>query len=171
VGHAPLSRVPAGTYTRAQVVVTHSRFTVSSTMHPGMGAFPGDFDCVQALSDGTEIDGQVRSRGWYRYVFVAGGMSFPQEGANAPLPAQATTGGFTMKTNGGETYYEIDVNLVVPPAMDRDVTVVMAVNMHEAFRWQDQALPGYLPNVYDTTPVSFEPVMRYGANTFALAVE
>jgi hypothetical protein len=43
--------------------------------------------------------------------------------------------------------------------------------MNEAFRWEDQALPGYANGVYDTTPVSFEPVRRYGANTYTLALE
>ena len=169
IGVAPLSKVPAGTYTIAQVVVTHSRFRVSSTMHYGGGAFPGEFDCVQALSDNTVIDGVARARGWYRYVFNVGNQSFPQEGANAPLPTQPETGGFTMKSNGGVTWYELPVNLVIPPNVTTDVTVIMAVNMNDAFRWEDQPLLGYTKGVYDTTPLSFEPIRRYGANSYKLS--
>jgi hypothetical protein len=170
LGVAPLAKVPAGTYAIAQMVVTHSRFRVSSTMHYG-GVYPGDFDCVQALSDGTTLEGSVRARGWYRYVFTTSGQSVPQEGPNAPLPTQAETGGFTMKTDGGETYYELPVSLVVPSGITSDLTVVVHVNMHDAFRWEDQALPGYVTGVYDTTPITFEPVRRYGANTYALSLE
>lgn len=170
LGVGALANVPPATYTIAQMFVTHSRFTVASTMHYG-GAYPGDFVCVQALSDGTTLEGSVRSRGWYRYIFTTNGQSFPQEGANAPLPTQAETGGFTMKTDGGETYYELLTNLVIPPGITTDVTVVVHVNMNEAFRWEDQPLPGYVNGVYDTTPVSFEPVRRYGANSFTLSLE
>jgi hypothetical protein len=138
-------------------------------MHYMGGAFAGDFDCVQALSDNTTLEGAVRARGWYRYVFTYNGYSVPQEGAKAPLPAQATTGGFTMKTSGGETYYELPVNIVIPPT-NKDATVIITTNMHDAFRWHDQSLPGYAKGVYDTTPTSFEPVQRYGANTYALTL-
>lgn len=171
IGVASLGKIPPGSYTIAQTVVTHSRYRVSSTMHPGAGAWPGEFDCVQALSDNTTLNGQPRSRGWYRYVFTTNGQSYPQEGPNAPLPTQAQTGGFTMKINGGETYYELPVSLLIPANIAGDITVVVNVNMNDAFRWEDQPLYGYTKGVYDTTPVSFEPVRRYGANSYRLTIE
>lgn len=170
IGIAPVSKLLPGTYTIAQMVVTHSRFRVSSTMHWGGGAYPGEFDCVQALSDRTTLEGAVRSRGWYRYVFTSNGQSVPQEGANAPLPTQPETGGFTMKTSGGETYYELPIAIVVPSGVMGDVTVVLGINMNDAFRWEDQPLAGYTAGVYDTTPISFEPVRRYGANSYTLSL-
>jgi hypothetical protein len=45
------------------------------------------------------------------------------------------------------------------------------VNMSESFRWEDQALPGYTAGVYDTTPTSFEPIRRFGANSYVLTYE
>jgi hypothetical protein len=170
IGIAPVSKLLPGTYTIAQMVVTHSRFHVYSTMHWGGGSYPGDFDCIQALSDNTTLGGSARSRGWYRYIFTSNGQSTPQEGTNAPLPTQAETGGFTLKTNGGESYYELPVNLIVPSGVTSDVTVVLDVNMNDAFRWEDQALLGYTKGVYDTTPLSYEPVRRYGANSYKVSI-
>lgn len=170
VGIASISKLIPGTYTISQTVVTHSRYRVWSTLHYGNVAYPGEFDCVQALSDNTTLEGAVRARGWYRYIFTTNGQSTSQEGTNAPLPTQPETGGFTMKTNGGDTYYETPVNVVIPANVVSDVTVVINVNMNDAFRWEDQSLPGYTKGVFDTTPISFEPVRRYGANSYSLSL-
>ncbi|HEY3357659.1 MAG TPA: hypothetical protein VGQ83_30685 [Polyangia bacterium] len=171
VGRAALASIPAGVYVRARIGVTHSRYTVASTLHVAGAAIPGDYDCLQALSDRTTLDGQVRALGWYRYTFLTAGHAYPTEGSNAPLPLQPETGGFTMKTFGGQTVYDVDAALAVDPSVGRDVAVIADVNMDHSFRWQDEALPGYLPGVYDTTPTSFEPVWRFGANSFALSLE
>ena len=170
VGQVAALKVPAGPYKLAQIVVTHSRFRVASTLHYGL-AYPGSYDCVQALSDSTTIDGVTHSAGWYRYKFETGTASYPVEGTNAPLPTSPTTGGFTMKTSGGDTYYETAIDLVVDPTIKKDVKVVIGVNMYESFRWEDQPVLGYAIGVYDTTPVSFEPVRRFGANSFTLSLE
>lgn len=171
VGVVELSKLPPGTYTVAQSVVTHSRFLVSSTMHYSGLSLPGEFDCIQALSDGATLEGSVRARGWYRYTFEASGQSWTTEGANAPLPTDPTTGGFTLKSSGAESYYEIATALLVPDHVAHDLTIFIDVNMDHAFRWEDQALPDYAAGVYDTTPVSYEPIRRYGANSYQLHVE
>ena len=62
---------------------------------------------------------------------------------------------------------------------DRDVRVVMCTRgvaflrgrHYESFRWQDQALAGYAPKVFDTTPTTYEPVMSFGASAFSLVLE
>ncbi|MBI5537437.1 MAG: hypothetical protein HY898_32235 [Deltaproteobacteria bacterium] len=170
VGSAPIAVVPAGKYTLARFGVSHSRYRVYSTMHAQGSAYPGDFNCVQVLSDNTSIDGVERALGWYRYIFEFGGQSYPQEGADAPLPTSPTTGGFTMITIGGQTYYDFPIVLDVPASVDHDMHVGLKVNMFESFRWEDQNQPGYAPAVYDTTPTSFEPVRRFGANAAELIV-
>ena len=43
--------------------------------------------------------------------------------------------------------------------------------MHESFRWQDQATPGYTAGVLDVTPFSFEPVVRSGATSFKVTIK
>jgi len=170
VGAAPVGSVPAAHYGLARFGVSHSRYRVYSTLHYQGLPIPGDFNCVQVLSDGTDIDGVTRSRGWYRYIFETGGQSYPQEGPNAPLPTSPTTGGFTMITIGSQTYYDFPIDLTVPAAIDKDLHTGLRVNMFESFRWEEQAQPGYSVGVYDTTPVSFEPVRRFGANAAELIV-
>lgn len=171
VGSAPLASLPEGHYGLARMTVTHSRFVVSSTMHFNGSAIPGEFDCVQTLSDGVEIDGTVRPKDWYRYTFVAGNQSFPTEGVGAPLPSSPATGGFIMKTEGDETYYELPIDVTVAHAATKDIRVVIEVNMFESFRWEDQALTDYASGVYDTTPTTFEPVRRFGANSYVVKYE
>jgi hypothetical protein len=75
-----------------------------------------------------------------------------------------------MKTEGGETYYEIPIDMTVTHLATKDLELVVEVNMSESFRWEDQPLTGFLPNVYDTTPTSFEPVRRFGANSYVVSV-
>jgi len=170
VGSAPIATIPEGHYALARITVTHSRYVVSSTMHSG-AAIPGDFDCVQTLSDGVEIDGVVRPQGWYRYTFLTGGQPFPSEGTSAPLPSSPATGGFVMKSDGGETYYELPIDVTIAHTITKDLEVVVEVNMSESFRWEDQQLPGYQAGVYDTTPTTFEPVRRFGANSYVVSYE
>lgn len=171
IGAVPSATIPAGRYVLARIGVSHSRFRVESRMHYGTGSADGIFDCVQALSDNTEIGGEVRKAGYYRYTFELAGKSYPQTGTNAPLPAQPTAGGFTLKTSGGQAYYELPIDLTIPEKISGDTKVVLEINMFDAFRWSDQAVPGFSAGVYDTTPISFEPVMRYGANSAKLYLE
>jgi hypothetical protein len=171
VGQAPVSKVPAGRYTLAQIPVTHSAFRVTSTMHASGAAIPGEFDCIETLSDDVTLEGTLHAKGWYRYVFETGGGKYPQEGTGALLPSSPTTGGFTMKTVGSETYYEVPIDLVMDPTVTKNVHVVMEVNMDHSFRWEDQPLPGYTKDVYDTTPTGYEPIRRFGANSFVVRLE
>ena len=61
--------------------------------------------------------------------------------------------------------------LAVTPDVASDIDIVLEVNMHESFRWQDQEELGFAAGVFDTVPTAFEPVMRFGANEFALSLE
>jgi hypothetical protein len=171
VGSTSLAKVPSTRFKLARMTVTHSRYVVSSTLHYLTTPIPGDFDCVQTLSDNVTIDGTVRARGWYRYIFNAMGKSYPQEGLGAPLPSSPTTGGFTMKTDGGETYYELPIDLVADGSIKKDVHLVVDVNMFESYRWEDQDLAGYTRGVFDTTPISYEPIRRFGANSYVVRYE
>lgn len=168
VGSASAASLPSGRFTVAQIVVTHSRFHVTTTMHAAGANVPGDFDCVQTLSDDTTLDGVTHPAGWYRYVFETGGTKYPQEGSGAILPTSPENGGFTLKSSGGERWYELPIDLVIDPALAADRTIVIQVNMDHAFRWEDQDLPSYTKGVYDTTPSTYEPVRHFGANAFTV---
>ena len=126
---------------------------------------------MQVLSDGTSIDGELRDHGYFEYAFEAGSMSFPLSGTDAPVPAWSGAGGFSVAFEDGEWAYYFPVDLAIDPELDGDLAVVLEVNMHESFRWSDQASPDFAAGVFDTTPSSFEPVMRFGANAFELSIE
>jgi len=168
---AKAADLPLKTFTRARVVHSHVRYRVASTMHANGFDLPGEFDNLQVLSDGTLIDGQMRDHGYFEYEFEGGAQSFPLSGTDAPVPAWSGAGGFSVEFEDGEWAYYFPVNLPVNPDLDSDVAVIFVVNMHESFRWSDESAPDFSAGVFDTTPSTFEPVMRFGANSFALAIE
>jgi hypothetical protein len=168
---ARASDLPEATFTVARVVHTHVRYRVAATMHAMGLVVPGFFDNVQVMSDGTLLDGQLRDAGYFEYTFEGGGQSFPASGDDAPVPEYTSSGGFEVVRENGEWAYYFPVSLVVTPNITEDVQVVLSVNMHESYRWQDQTSPGYMSGVFDVTPTSFEPVLQFGANSFALTIE
>jgi hypothetical protein len=166
VAEVPVTSIPEGVYTRAQVVHTHVRYRIKATAHNGGFAVPGEFDNVQVMSDGTTLDGVERQSGYYRYVFQATGASFPLEGQGAPIPTQPDSGGFSVSFVGGQWIYEFPVSFTIDHGTGGVTDVALHVNMFESFRWKDENKPGFLPKVFDVTPTSFEPVLRFGANSF-----
>lgn len=171
IGVVALKSLPAGTYTLAKVGVAYVRYSVAARMH-SVAAVDGRFDNVQALSDGVVIDGVTRAKGWHRYAFAVGTTTYgTTEGANAPLPQIPSNGGMTLETSGPDAFYVFPMNVTIDPDEPRNQRIVCEVNVHESFRWQDQAQPGYAPKVYDATPSAFEPVMAFGASAFSLSLE
>jgi hypothetical protein len=171
VGSAKVTAITSGHYTLARIGVTHSKFTVDATAHVAGGAYPGTFDCTQTLSDDVTLDGTTHEKGWFKYIFTTGGMSYPQEGTGAPLPTTPGTGGFTLHTDGSQAYYEVPFDVTLDGTQKKDMNVVVIVNMDRAFRWEDEPKPGYANGVYDTTATEHEPVRRFGANSFVVTIE
>jgi hypothetical protein len=163
--------LPAATFTRARVVYSWVKYQVAATMHTNGLTLPGTFDNLQVLTDGTMVDGATYDAGHYDYLFTTSGMTFPASGENAPIPEWSSAGGFEVVSENGEWAYYFPVTLPVDPTLDTDVAVVLSVNMHESFRWQDEPTAGYATDVFDTTPTTFEPVKQFGANTFTVSVE
>lgn len=168
---AKASEMPEATFTIARVVHTYVKYRVAATMHYMGFVIPGEFDNMQVMSDGTLVDGQLRDAGYYEYTFNGANQSVPVSGNDAPVPEYDGGGGFSVVFENGEWAYYFPVNLPVTPSISEDVRVVLAVNMHESFRWQDQAMPEYMTGVFDVTPTTFEPVLRFGANSFSLVIE
>jgi len=167
VGSAPNSSLEAGVYTFGRVTLSHLRYRVEATMHAAGRDLPGVFDNVQVLSDGTEIDGEIRDRGWFRYVFQVAGMSFPIEGDDgAPVPTAPIGAPMETSIAGGSTRLLFPVHIVIDPSWPDDVHEVIEFNVFESFRWEDQEGDGYAVGVFDTTPVAYEPVRRFGANSY-----
>ncbi len=161
--------LPAGVYTMAKSGVSYVRYSVGARMHTAIGAIDGQYDNVQALSDGAVIGNQVRKKGHFRYAFSANGTTYGAlEGDDAPTPVANSGGGITMDLSGPETFYVFPVQVAIDPNITADHDALFDVNVYESFRWQDQPSPGYQPKVFDTTPATFEPVMAFGANSFTL---
>lgn len=171
IATVPRADLVPGTFTRARVGVTHVSYEVPSRMHAAGLVTPGVFRNVQVLADGTVLDGVTRPSGWYRYSFLVGGApAGTVEGANAPLPS-APSAPFVLRVEGGRAFYDVPVLVVIGPDRDAPAKAIFTVNVHEHFRWRDEAQPGYAKGAFDTTPASFEPVIRFGANAFELTVE
>lgn len=160
-----------GHYTRGRVVHSHVRYSIHATMHAQGLDFAGTFDNVEVLSDKTLLDGTMRDHGYYAYVFNAAGKSYPVTGENAPVPTYPGSGGFSVTFTNGEWAYWFPVDLTVKHELSADVDVDMHVNMFESFRWQDEGTKGYKKGVFDVTPASFEPVERFGANSFVVSAK
>jgi hypothetical protein len=173
-----LKSLPAGTYTIAKVGVAWVRYRVAARLHPTAGGGAGDvapaerYDNVQALSDGAVVDGQPRKKGWFRSELGAGDTTYgAYEGTDAPLPQLPSSGGMTLETSGPRSFYVFRMHVTIDPDAPDDQRIVCEVNVHESFRWQDQAQAGYAAKVFDTTPTTFEPVMSFGASAFSLFLE
>jgi hypothetical protein len=161
--------LPSGTYRRAKVEVAWVRYRVAARMHANGVVIDGDYENVQALSRNVRIEGATRDRGWFRYTFLSGGASLGSlEGTGAPTPAVATSGGVTLDTSGPEAFYTFGVDAAFDASAPYDETVTFEANVANAFRWKDVPYPGNAPGVFDTSPTSFEPVMSFGANAYAV---
>jgi hypothetical protein len=161
--------LPAGVYTMARSGISYVRYSVAARMHTTLGAVNGQYDNVQAMSDGAIIGNQPRKKGHFRYAFSSNGTTYGAlEGEDAPTPVTTTTGGISLDTSGPESFYVYPVQVAIDPNISVDHIALFDVNVYESFRWQDQTQLGYQAKVFDTTPSTFEPVMAFGANAFTL---
>jgi hypothetical protein len=170
VATVPAKTLRRGRYTWARVGVSHVAYRVASTMHAAGLHTPGEYDNVHVLTDGTFLEGAERPSGWYRFTFLAGGT--PQgtrSGPGGPLP-QLPSGPFRLEIAQGRAAYVFPTDVLVDPDVAADVALDMTVNVHEDFRWTDETGDGFAPGTFDTTPQTFEPVLRFGANAFGLAL-
>ncbi len=171
VGTVVTSTLPGGTYTVGRVVHSHVRYQVAATVHASGLDIKGQFDNVQVLSDGTTLDGVTYDHGHYEYTFHAGGQDYTKKGEGAPQPNYPASGGFSAGLEDGQWIYSFPVNLTIVPDTPFDVDMVMEVNMFESFRWTDQDGTGYQTGVFDVAPPTFEPVERFGANSFSVSMD
>jgi hypothetical protein len=170
LAEVPMKSLRAGRYRYARTFISHVEYEVATQMHAGGLSTAGTLAGTQALSDGVTLLGGARNGGFYHYQFKIGGSPYgaPAEGLDAPMPQLPDAGGFVLKKEAGRTYYGYPCDVLVDPAAVGDWTVTMTLNMDKNFRWADETAPGYAAGVWDTTPVTFERVMRFGANAFDL---
>lgn len=162
--------LPAGVFTIAKAGVSYVRYSVDARLH-SVVAVDGQYENVQALSDGAVIDGVTHAKGHFRYSFVANGTTYGTlEGEDAPVPALTATGGLTLDGSGPQAFYVFPAQVAIDPNITVDHEALLELNVHESFRWQDQEGAGYTSKVFDTTASTFEPVMSFGASASTLTI-
>ena len=172
VGKVGVAAIPSGHYKLARLVQAYSRFEVAATLHDGLAANAGTLACLAVMGDETLVDGQLRDAGYYHATFAAPNQTPTSfEGTTFPIPAVSTTAGAVGVVEDGQWVVYFPIDLVWDAAVTSDLTLTITVNMHESFRWTDLLIPGYLPNVFDLTPLLYEPVIRFGGNTFEAKVQ
>jgi len=103
-------------------------------------------------------------------VFSANGTTYGTlEGEDAPVPAVSTLRSDARHVRPADLL-RLPVQVAIDPDVGLDPEVLLELNVHESFRWQDQSAPRYTSKVFDTTPNTFEPVMAFGANAFTLTI-
>ena len=152
--------------------MAYVRYRIAARLHDGI-ATDGRYDNVEALSDGVLIDGKTHARraGSAPSSASATPRTPATSRTNAPLPQLPSSGGMTLETSGANSFYVFPMNVTIDPNEPKDQRVVCEVNVHESFRWQDQAQADYAAKVFDTTPTTYEPVMSFGASAFSLTLE
>jgi hypothetical protein len=170
IASVPTRSLIGGHYTYARTWITHVEYEVDTTMHVGGAALAGSIEAAQVFTDGAQWGGAARRAGFFQYQFKMGGSAFgaPLAGDGAPLPTVPAGGGFSLSQEGGRGYYGYPCDVWIDPNVVTDYDVVMTLNVDRNFRWVDQAAPSYAAGTWDTTPASFEPVARFGANAFSL---
>lgn len=171
LAEVPLRSLRAGRYLRARTFISHVEYEVATQMHAAGLSTAGTIAGTQALTDGVSLLGAARNGGFFHYQFKIGGSPYgaPSEGDGAPMPVVPEGGGFALRKESGRAFYAYPCDVVVDPAATGDRSVTMTLNMDENFRWADQNDPGYRAGVWDATPTTFEPVMKFGANAFELS--
>ncbi len=171
LAEVPLRALRAGRYLRARTFISHVEYEVATQMHAGGLTTAGTIAGTQALTDGVSLLGATRNGGFFHYQFKIGGSPYgaPYEGEGAPMPVVPEGGGFALRTEAGRAFYAYPCDVLVDPAAAGDWNVTMTLNMDKNFRWADQSTPGYRAGVWDATPSTFEPVMKFGANAFQLS--
>ena len=164
------SALESGTYAFGRLVQTYARYEVDATMHRLDGTYDGVAHSFQVIADGTDVGGVVYDAGHYEVSFSATGATGGWSGEDALFPDYSATPGAVGVVEGGEwaVYFPIDLEITETPTAD--ATLTLDVNMHEAFRWTDLLLLGYELGVFDVTDLSFEPVVRFGGNSFELTL-
>lgn len=170
VASVPIRELVAGHFSVGRVVHTHADYTVDATLHHSGYDLPGQVDHLVAMSDRTTLDGVARDRGFYRFLFRSGSLEVPHEGTGMEVPV-LPSGGFGVRIEDGEHAYYFPTSLLIDTGLGSDIHMVMEVNMHESFRWNDEAGAGHAPGVFDISPVAWEPVRQFGANSFRIYVD
>lgn len=166
VVHVPSDSLPLGVYTHGRARLAAVSFDIDATVHHQEMILPGQVEVFGVLSD-TIVDGVQRSKGEASYTF----MGYTVQGTLPPLPSTAIG---ALIEEDGSTYlvFAFSQPVFISSVMEQDMTVTIVFEVHESFRWQDQDLPGFQPQVFDvTTSMESEPVVCFGATGYRIEMD
>ena len=174
VAEVPIASLPVGTAIKARVVTDAVAYRVPTKLHFNNMVVDGEIKGWQAFSNGA-LDpdlNQPRQSGFYKIDFLFGGNKVADtSGDNAPLPSGPVGGGFELSISQGVGAYSFPIVLPVTNDVKGDRKMYMTLNVNQNFRWVDSKKANYVGGAWDTEPPSFEEVVRFGANSFALTLE
>jgi hypothetical protein len=161
-----------GRFTLVRMVHTHSRYRLEGSLHEWGTRTDGVFDNLYVMSDRTRVDGEVRDAGYYRSRFLGGPVPRVFSGSDGVVPAWSSTAGAWGVVEQGAWAVYFPADLEVRPTDWDGLTLVITVNMHDAFRWRDNPLPpGYRAGVFDAETWTYESVAQFGGNRFDVTLE
>jgi hypothetical protein len=166
--------IPAGLsghYGLARLVQGYSRYQVEGTLHDGLLVEPGVIDGVVVMGEDTMLDGTPQPAGHFDFRFQGDTTTFSYAGDTWPVPVYSTTAGATAVVEDGQWTVYFPIDLDVPEGLAPGSEIVITVNMDRSFRWTDLLVLGFEPGVFDVTRLSYEPVLRFGGNSFDLRLE
>lgn len=159
------SELQAGHYVEARLVQDWSRFRAEATLHVGNPPTAAMLSAFIVTSDGVFLDGNNYDAGHYDWMFLGDGLEGEGvTGEDFPIPAESFTAGARAVFEDGRwtVVFPIDLHISEQTRGTLDVSV----NMHEAFRWVDEARGDYQAGQYDCDLLSCETVAQFGGNRF-----
>ncbi|MFO0665516.1 MAG: hypothetical protein U0174_16290 [Polyangiaceae bacterium] len=172
VAEVPISTLTNGTAIKAHVAVTTVAYRVPTKLHWNNMTVDGEILGHQAMSNGAVLGGSPRNSGYYTVDFLFGGNKVAgTSGESAPLPTGPVGGGFELSLDQGVAYYSFPLSLPISNSVKSDLKMYMTLNVDHNFRWVDSKKADYVAGAWDTEPPTFEEVVRFGANSFALSLE
>ena len=171
VAQVPIADLPTGTFPYFRIVLTHEEVVVASSLHqvPVIGDYATPLDIVYALSN-VDSDGLAMQQGDVTVTANIFGTNYavPTHWA-VPTTSPAPGAGAAAVDGEWRVTFPVSPSLVSATSPAVDVTYAVRFYVTNAFRWQDQATPGYTTDAWDISlgpPATFEPVLRIGANAY-----
>lgn len=172
VGQVPASSLPEGTFTLGRVVLSHIRYNVAAVMHANGNNLPGTFQNLHILGNNVTLGQTTYQLGDYKYTFSSVAGDFTQTGSNGAIPTVTAAGGVRLVQEGAEVVLYLPVNIVSSASVQSDMDVAFVLNTDKCFRWQDdEDTAGNATDVLDATPIGTEPVLHFGANSYAATLQ
>lgn len=161
------SALTPGRYRLARLVQSWTRYEIDATFHDLAGAHPGAIEALFVMGEGSRVDGVSRDAGDLDVAFAGDGVDYDATTV-IPVPVWSSTAGAAAVVEAGQWTVYFPVDILIPEAPSASLELACTVNLDRAYRWTDLPALGFLPDVYDFSEISAEPVVRFGGNEFTM---